>query len=72
MENKSGNQVFSEMTEEEILGNHFDASMEIADTMREIVNMKRHIVKLTKILDEIDVEMEFRQSKQLRQENKLI
>lgn len=62
---------YGKMTEEELFESHFDASHEIADIMRHIIDMKRKVVKLSKDLDQIDLEIESREAQFLKTQNKL-
>lgn len=64
-------QDFSKMTEDELMEVHFDLSMEIADRMRAVLDMKREVSKAAKVLDKIDLQLEVRQSQALKAENKL-
>lgn len=63
---------YKEMTEEDLLESHFEATQEIADLMRGIISMKRRVIALSKDLDNIDMEFESREAKKLKKENKLI
>lgn len=62
---------FKKMTEDELFESRCDASHEIADLTRVLVDIQAKIVALSGTLDKIDIEFEFRESRDLKTQNKL-
>ncbi len=65
------NQKLSKMTEDEIWESHCDAIHELAGLAFTTIKIQRDMQKLTETIEKLDLEIESRESKSLKQENKL-
>lgn len=62
---------FSRMTEDELFEHHFELTQELADAVRHSLHVKREIVKMSRELDKIELQIEGKHADELKAENKL-